>query len=399
MHIVSDVLTERTDPAKKQQFGQWLLRVVEETKPQYEEAVAYLHFCLSILKRCAETAAAITPSLFWFGVSFLRCSAPEYYKLFVANPAFTDLMRAGGPGQDLLRLMLAIKSDEKAAISSIFQIVYSLLSRGLVDTLGKEASTRFLAIFAVVPALWGHCKKPDEAVEIAQSLAKLAQLPESQALIRDISAKRSTKAVGDLSKLLISRLTQGDLQLLFGFGAQVVKGGTVRQREGMYAIANEVFKIDPKVGQLQEMTNIAYSAATDADHRGSAIVRGLLRSLMKGAVVAQNSVRLAAKKTFSPFPTLPKADVGGKALYSSFDAYPPFYLTDTGFSGSEVLAAVKGVVDQISEVQPLDEWHKSVRQAHAQVRLMRARQEQGRIDINIQQTFFADLKVAKVAPQ
>jgi hypothetical protein len=108
----------------------------------------------------------------------------------------------------------------------------------------------------------------------------------------------------------------------------------------------------------------------------SDIARRLLRTLIKNGVIAQNAAKLTAGKTFTMFPQLPKADLDFHAwkpacedLFAKFENYPPTYVTDSGFSGAEVLREVKAVIDQIAQVPPLTQWYQQMIKAHEQDRL------------------------------
>jgi hypothetical protein len=53
-------------------------------------------------------------------------------------------------------------------------------------------------------------------------------------------------------------------------------------------------------------------------------------------------------------------------VFSDYEYYPPLYISDTGFSGSQVLKEVKAVIDKIAVVPPLTIWYRRLAQAHAQ---------------------------------
>jgi hypothetical protein len=97
---------------------------------------------------------------------------------------------------------------------------------------------------------------------------------------------------------------------------------------------------------------------------------------VKNGIIAQNAVKLTAGKTFTMFPELPKASLdfhawkpAGDDLFAKFETYPPTYVTDSGFSGSQVLREVKEVINQIAQVPPLTQWYQQMIKAHEQDRL------------------------------
>jgi hypothetical protein len=164
-------------------LDQWMLRIVGTgSKPPFQETVDWLQTCLQILRHYVDSATVISSMIFSTSVSFLRCSAIEYHKRFNAalnivlvmarKPNIVDGL---GERENLLQLMLALKTDDWATIGSVFEIVFSLLMGGHVNLLGSQPSTIFLAIFSLAPYLWSSYKKAAEAAKVTKSLAGLSR--------------------------------------------------------------------------------------------------------------------------------------------------------------------------------------------------------------------------------
>jgi hypothetical protein len=385
MSILSSVLSERTDPVRKQQFDKWLLRVVGTGgKPPFQETVDYLQSCLKILKRYVEAANSLSSDIFWTSVSFLKCSASEYHKLFMAalnivvlivkKSSLIQTIRNDRQKENLLQLMFSIKNDDRLAIVCIFDIVFFLLMGDLVDVLGNQRSTAHLAVLSLVPSLWGKYKKGGEIDEIAHKLAALLAIPEEKILKICRGEKwLQIRPIKDLTGELVDFLTNIDLQLLVNFSSQIAKHGTRRQREAVYAIMDTVLIKKPEVAKQQQVANLAYSAGTDFELLETMTTRSLLRTLMRNGVSAQNPVKFTSGKTFSMFPVLLQQasdyrqwEARSTDLFSDFQFYPPMCVTDTGYSGSAVLREVRHLVDAIEKIPPVEMWHDQVIELRSQ---------------------------------
>jgi hypothetical protein len=277
------------------------------------------------------------------------------------KPSIVDSL---GERENLLQLMLTLKTDDRATIGSVFEIVFSLLMGGHVDLLGRQPSTVFLAIFSLVPHLWGSYKKPAEAAEVAKSLADLGRIGNVQDALNDICSyeKRSRDSVKVLAEILVGQLGDADVQLLLGFLTQVVRSVQRLQREAAYAMTDALIELRAKVCQWQEVSNLAYAAGTDFECQSSAITCDFLRTLMRMGVVAHLTKFSSGK--FSMFPTLPKVAFDfrdwaphAKDLFSEFKFYPPMLITEVGYSGSQIVRDVRHVIDTIETIPPIDHWY------------------------------------------
>jgi hypothetical protein len=210
--------------------------------------------------------------------------------------------------ENLLKLMFSLKTDDKSAITIMFDILSSSLIGGQVRILGTEPSTVFLAIFALVPALWNKYKRAAEADDVAQTLSDLGKIPDARPALADICycEKRSAESIKSLSAILGGRVGRKGVRLLLRFLAQVVKHGTRSQREAVYGITDAIIALRRKVAKSQEVSNIAYSASIDFECQWSPIARDFLRTMMKNDILAQNSAQMVAGK-FSMFPALPSS--------------------------------------------------------------------------------------------
>jgi hypothetical protein len=411
MQIIAAVMHERTDPSKKQQFDQWLLKVVaDDCRPQYQATVDYLQSCLKVLTRYVENTNLIPVDVFWPAADFLQCKAIEYNKLFVGamkivalfavRPTFLAELKKSARNGNLLRLMFSVNSDDSTAINAIFDIMASLLNSELVELLGSEPSTVSLALFALLPYLWNKCNKRQEAESVASTLAGLVPLPAAESQLFDIVSVNTRKpdSIYALADALLSRLSEADLQLALNLGTQIVRFGTWSQREACYAIVDVVLSRKPPAEKWPSVANIAHSATTDAELHSSIILRTMLRKLVKLGIAAQHAGRLTGGKTFSMFPEMeiqmafqtwePKCP----DVFSQFATFPPMYMSDTGFQGSQVLRDVKAVLDRMRDVPPLTHWYRQLAQVHAQEKLRQPSFEFHLPDVKDQKTFFRRLK-------
>jgi hypothetical protein len=215
MQIVSSALSERTDPAKKQQFEQWLLRVVGDGfRPHYVETVEYLRTCLALVKKYVEVSQVSSAAVFWAAMTFLKPPAVEYNKIFVGaiemitvfvkKPQLCEGLRNADHGGNLLRLMFAVQCDNSTTITCVFDIVQALLTVRLVEILGSEASTVHLAVFSLIPALWNRYNTREKSVELAATLSNVADLPKAQRWLSDIafSKSRSLRSIAEVVTIL-----------------------------------------------------------------------------------------------------------------------------------------------------------------------------------------------------
>jgi hypothetical protein len=164
----------------------------------------------------------------------------------------------------------------------------------------------YLAIFALIPALWNKYKKQKEAVDAGSALAEVGKLPAAKQNLLDVcySETRAPESIRSLATLLLKQIAGEDCQLVLNFATQITKLGTSSQREAVYALTDAIVNVNQKMCVVQEVTNIAYAAVTDMEIQTSPIVRRLLRTLVKNGVVAQNAAKLTGGKSFSLFPEM-----------------------------------------------------------------------------------------------
>jgi hypothetical protein len=195
-------------------------------------------------------------------------------------------------------------------------------------------------------------------------LADLGRIGNVQDALNDICycEKRSQNPVKVLAATLIGQLGDGDIQLLLGFVAQVVRSASRLRREAVYAMTDAIIELRAKVCQWQEVSNIAYSAGTDFECQSSPMARDFLRTLMRMGIVAQLTKFSSGK--FSMFPTLPKVTFdfrdwkpSARDLFSEYKFYPPMLITEVGYSGSQTVRDVRHVIDTIKTIPPIDDWY------------------------------------------
>jgi hypothetical protein len=315
MQIVSSALSERTDPAKKQQFDQWLVRVVVDgSRPQYAETLDYLQTCLAVVKRYVKVSQVSSAAVFWAAMTFLKAPAAEYNKLFVSaiemiavfvkKPRLCEELHSADHGGNLLRLMFAVQCDDLTTIICVFDIVQALLTVRLVGILGSDPSAVYLAVFALIPALWNRYKTSERADDLATTLSHVADLPTVKRWLSDVafSERRSPRSIAEVVTILLPRINEDEIQLLLSFLGQVVKFGTPFQREASYAIAQSILILSPEA--KVDFAAIGSCATLDTDLHASPIVKGLLRVLVERGIIVRRAARLSAGKVWSIFPAM-----------------------------------------------------------------------------------------------
>jgi hypothetical protein len=385
IQLVASVLSERTDPGKKQQFDQWLLRVVGDgIRPQFAETVEYLTVCLRLVKHYVEEMPFTPARVFWMAISFLKASTLEYNKIFVSaleiiavfvrKESLCESLKNAKEDGDLLELMFAVKCDDRNTISWIFDIIQALLTVGLVRILGSLRSTVHLAMFALVPALWNRFNSREKAEEHSTVLANVIGISSTKCWINDIclAEKRSPRSIAEIVTTLLPRISDTQFQLLLNFLGQVVKLGTPSQKEAVYAIAQATLIHNPEADQKVDFATIGSYATLDTELHASPIVKGLLRGLVERGIVVQSPTKSVTGKTWSQFPL---SDLGfsledwrpdGDDIFSDCESWPPMYMTDPGFSGSTILKAVKAALGKIRSVAPLSGWFQRLLLARGQ---------------------------------
>jgi hypothetical protein len=161
-------------------------------------------------------------------------------------------------------------------------------------------------------------------------------------------------------------LGEQDVRLVLSFFDQIARYGSLAQHEGVFGLTEVIINhFAAAVLSFPEVASIAHSAAIDWGSHGSAVVRSLLRKLVGCGITTRTTKRVPGK-TFSLFPEMPiKVDVTkwepiGENVFSNYHNFPPLFMTDTGFAGSQVLKNVMAFIDAIPEVPPLSEWYRSL---------------------------------------
>ncbi|OHT12810.1 hypothetical protein TRFO_17283 [Tritrichomonas foetus] len=392
---VSLALTERTDPSKKNQFGQWLIRVVgDNTRTNYEAVVSWLCACLKVLvkyvKYSEKTDIRMQIESFWTAVAFLQCHSIEYNSLFVnalqivneflSNDKLRSKLKESHSCRfqaGLIPLLLEVKTQDKDSITSIFVILSSLLENELIFLLSPQESAPYISLFALLPYFWmkfNHLQTSKEhSNRISQYIHGSKALSDLLIQVGYYDTANAT-VLTNLVKYLFEKITEDELHLILRFYSQVMRNGTSAQKECIFIICDSILSIVSNITSMtEEISVITTIAVTDTTMQNSPNVLKFLRDLCIREVRVTQPTATTSGRSFTMFPTMDICDKrnllewepAALDVFSEYAYYPPLFITDPGFNGSVFLSTIKKSIDKIVTV-PFNEWYELLFKAQLQ---------------------------------
>lgn len=379
MQVATNVLEERTDPSKKSQFNQWLMRVIGDgPKPKYKETVQYILLCMNIIQHFIETGHNISVDMLWAIANFLQCSSLEYDSLFTAalniialyveSPALLKQLKTKPEGklQDgLLPLLLNLQTKDIKSLEAVLLIVKKLMINGLISLLGPSPSTEAVAAFTLIPSLYGSINKKDKKVY------KFLKIENAKHLIKSIMSKDLNKVV-KLADIYYESIKDDEIAIhqILNFYSQLSKVGV--KREVVFIVSHQLFKKVPHINsKYPEISIIAYYASTNQESESSPEIIEFLRDLnKKHTFVSMPTTNASHGWTHFPSIKITRTSYQNwspesKDVFSSYKFFPPLYLTDFGFVGSKFLKFVKRGLDKV-HVVPFHVWYEMLFQLQIQ---------------------------------